>query len=152
MHKLGLAFLKRLIDQAGPSGYERKVAAIWRDEAASFADLVDRDLTGNSYAWVKSAEDRPVIVIEGHIDEIGVQITHIDPEGFLWFDEIGGWDAQVLTGQRIRLEGAHGDVVGVIGRKAAHLLQPEDREKAIKLESLWLDIGATSREDALKRV
>jgi putative aminopeptidase FrvX len=152
LNEKSLTFLKDLIATAGPSGYEREVAVVWRAQAEQFADLVDRDLTGNSYAWLKSNDDRPIVIIEGHIDEIGVQITHIDPEGFLWFDEIGGWDAQVLTGQRIRFGNGDTSVTGVIGRKAAHLLEPADREKAIKLSSLWIDIGATSRADALKRV
>ncbi len=152
MNDHSLEFFRTLIDTAGPSGFEREVAAYWRSEAETFADEVDRDLTGNSYAWVRTGDDRPTVLVEGHIDEIGVQIMHIDPEGFVWIDEIGGWDAQVLTGQRIRIMGANGPVVGVIGRKAAHLLEPEDREKAPKMSSLWIDIGATSREDALKRV
>ena len=145
-------FLKRLIETPGPSGYEREVAAVWRAEAETFADEVDRDLTGNSFAWLRSSSDAPVVLVEGHIDEIGVQITHIDPEGFIWFDEIGGWDAQVLTGQRIKFTTPTGPVLGVVGRKAAHLLEPEDREKCVKTKDLWIDIGAGSRPDALKRV
>jgi putative aminopeptidase FrvX len=152
LNKASLSLLKRLIEPAGPSGYERAAAAIWRAEAESFADLVDRDLTGNSYAWLKQDDDRPIVLIEGHIDEIGLQITHVDKEGFIWFDEIGGWDAQVLTGQRVRFVTDGDPVVGVIGRKAAHLLEAAYREKAIKLNSLWIDIGASSREEALKRV
>ena len=146
------SFLKRLIETPGPSGYERNVAAVWREEAQTFADEVDRDLTGNSFAWLRGDPSAPVVLVEGHIDEIGVQITHIDPEGYIWFDGIGGWDAQVLTGQRIRFEGEHGPVIGVVGRKAAHLLEAADKEKAVKLRDLWIDIGARSREDALRRV
>jgi endoglucanase len=147
-------FLKTLIETPGPSGYERDVAAVWRTEAETFADEVDRDLTGNSFAWLRSSNpDAPTVLIEGHIDEIGIQITHVDPEGYIWFDAIGGWDAQVLTGQRIRfLTSGVEPVVGVIGRKAAHLLKAEDRDKAVKIEDLWIDIGAGSRDDALKRV
>jgi putative aminopeptidase FrvX len=145
-------FLRKLIETPGPSGYEREVAAVWREEAQTFADEVDRDLTGNSFAWLRSDPSAPVILVEGHIDEIGVQITHVDPEGYIWFDGIGGWDAQVLTGQRIRFASETGPVTGVVGRKAAHLLEAADKEKAVKLRDLWIDIGATSREDALKRV
>jgi endoglucanase len=146
-------FLKNLIETPGPSGYERDVAAVWRKEAEGFADEVDRDLTGNSFAWLRSPDpNAPTVLVEGHIDEIGVQITHIDPEGYIWFDGIGGWDAQVLTGQRIKFTCADGPVIGVVGRKAAHLLKAEDRDKAVKIEDLWIDIGAGSREAALKRV
>jgi putative aminopeptidase FrvX len=145
-------FLKKLIETPGPSGYEREVAAVWRSYAESFADEVDRDLTGNSYAWLRTNPELPTILVEGHIDEIGVQITHIDPEGYIWFDEIGGWDAQVLTGQRIKFATASGPVIGVVGRKAAHLLDESDRDKAVKLRDLWIDIGAGSRDEALKQV
>jgi endoglucanase len=146
-------FLRTLIETPGPSGYEREVAAVWRTEAESFADDVDRDLTGNSFAWLRSNPDAPTVLVEGHIDEIGVQITHVDPEGYIWFDEIGGWDAQVLTGQRVRfITDSDVPVIGVVGRKAAHLLKSEDREKAVKTQDLWIDIGAGSREDALKRI
>ena len=145
-------FLRRLFETPGPAGYERQVAAVWRDEAETFADEVDRDLTGNSFAWLRSSSDAPTVLIEGHIDEIGVQITHIDPEGYIWFDEIGGWDAQVLTGQRITFASDSGPVVGVVGRKAAHLREESDRDKAVKLRDLWIDIGAGSREEALTRV
>jgi putative aminopeptidase FrvX len=144
-------FLRRLTATPGPSGYETGPARVWREEAKTFADEVTHDVLGNSYARLKH-EGAPVIVIEGHIDEIGLLITHIDEEGFLWFDQIGGWDAQVLVGQRIRIAGTDGDVFGVIGRKASHILQPEDREKAVKIKDLWIDIGAKDRADALERV
>jgi endoglucanase len=91
-------------------------------------------------------------VIEGHIDEIGFLITHIDEQGFLWFDKIGGWDDQVVVGQRIVIAGHSGDVLGVIGKKAAHLLTPADREKPTQIKDMWIDIGASSREDAQARV
>lgn len=144
-------FLRRLTASPGPSGYETAPARIWRDEAATFADEVTHDVLGNSYARLRN-DGAPVVVIEGHIDEIGLLITHIDEEGYLWFDQIGGWDAQVLVGQRIRISGNDGDVFGVIGRKASHILQPEDREKAVKIKDLWIDIAAADRADALRRV
>ena len=126
-------------------------ARVWRAEAETFADEVTYDVLGNSYARL-SAPGAPVVVIEGHIDEIGLLITHVDAEGFLWFDGIGGWDDQVLVGQRIRIAGNHGDVYGVIGRKARHILSAEDREKAVKTNELWIDIGASNRAAALERV
>jgi putative aminopeptidase FrvX len=144
-------FLRRLVDTPGPSGYESAPARVWRDQAATFADEVTHDVLGNSYARLRS-DGAPVVVIEGHIDEIGLLITHVDPEGYLWFDGIGGWDAQVLVGQRIRIAGSDGDVFGVIGRRASHILSPEDREKAVKLKDLWIDIGANDRAGALRRV
>jgi endoglucanase len=152
MNEKSLAFLKKLLTTPGPSGFEREVAAVWRDEAATCADEVDRDLTGNSFAWLRADPTAPTVLIEGHIDEIGVQVMHIDDEGYLWIDEIGGWDAQVLLGQRIVFAGAGGPVTGVIGRQAIHLMESTEREKAVKLKDLWADIGASSRADAEKRI
>lgn len=151
MKKQSLDFLQALLDAPGPSGYEHLPAQVWRKEAASFADSVDRDVLGNSYARL-AKEGRPVVVIEGHIDEIGLLITHIDEQGFLWFGEVGGWDAVVLIGQRVIVSTDNGPVSGVIGRKAAHLFTKEEEAKAIDVKDLWIDIGATSRQDALPRV
>ena len=146
-------FLRALITTAGPSGYEQAPAKVWRDEAATFADDIEWDNLGNSYARVKGTGDTDyTVVIEGHIDEIGFIITYIDEEGFLWFDRIGGWDEQVVVGQRIRIAGENGDVVGVIGKKAAHLLEAADREKPSRLKDLWIDIGVSNRDEATTKV
>jgi endoglucanase len=152
MNEISLTFLKSLLTTPGPSGFEREVAAVWRQEAGTFADEVDRDLTGNSFAWLRAGAHAPTVLVEGHIDEIGVQIMHIDEEGYLWIDEIGGWDAQVLLGQRIVFAGKSGPVMGVVGRKAIHLMESSDREKAVKMKDLWVDIGAGSKGDAEHRV
>lgn len=145
------AFLKHLLSTPGPSGFEWAPARVWRTEAESFADLVEHDVLGNSYAWL--GEPGPnTIVIEGHIDEIGFLITYVDEKGFIWFDKVGGWDDQVVVGQRVRIETADGTVRGIIGKKAAHLLKPSDRSKVTEIADLWIDIGAGTREEALSRV
>jgi endoglucanase len=146
-----LSFLRRLLHAPGPSGYETAPARVWREEAATFADEVTHDVLGNSYARVKN-EGGPIVVIEGHIDEIGLLITHVDEQGYLWFEHIGGWDNQVLVGQRIRISGNEGDVIGVIGRRAKHLLGKEDQDRVAETRDLWIDIGAKDRDDALRRV
>jgi endoglucanase len=123
---------------------------VWRDEAQSFAD-VSSDVAGNSVAAVHGT-GAPTIMLAGHIDEIGVIVTYIDENGFAYIAAIGGWDLQVLVGQRIRLLSRDGDVFGVVGRKPVHLLKPDERDKAVKITDLWVDIGATSREDAARRI
>ncbi|HEX5497789.1 MAG TPA: M20/M25/M40 family metallo-hydrolase [Thermomicrobiales bacterium] len=151
MDERSRSFLRRLLDAPGPSGYERAPARIWRAEAETFADEVTLDVAGNSYAFVRAKNatlQNPAIIFAGHIDEIGFIITHIDPEGYLWFDAIGGWDAPVAVGQRIRIVGRDGDVVGVVGKKAIHIIPPEERDKPVKLKDLWIDIGARSRAEA----
>ena len=98
------------------------------------------------------APDAPKVLLAGHIDEIGFVITHIDKEGFLWFSPLGGWDEQVVVGQRLRVVGRQGDVIGVIGKKAAHLLKDEDRRRPTRLDEMWIDIGARDFDDAAHRV
>lgn len=143
-------FLKQLLSIPGPSGEEAAAARIWRAEARSFADTVRADVAGNSFAVLEGAGPR--VLLAGHIDEIGLMVTHVDEHGYLFFGAIGGWDAQVLVGQRVRLLGQQGEVIGVIGKKPIHLMKGDERDQASKLEQMWLDIGATSRAEALERV
>jgi endoglucanase len=151
MRPASLSFLHRLLDAPGPSGFETAPAGIWRAEAATFADQVSADVSGNSAA-VLNGTGAPRIMLAGHIDEIGLMVSHVDDDGFLAFQGIGGWDPQVLVGQRVVIATRSRPVAGVIGRKPIHLLKTEDKEKAIKITDLWIDIGAKTRKDALKRV
>jgi endoglucanase len=149
-----LTFLTALLDAPGPSGFETAPARRWRAEAEGFADAVHADVSGNSYATLRgdAGGDAAPLMLAGHIDEIGVMVLHIDEQGFLWFEPIGGWDQQVFVGQRVTLLGHAGPVAGVIGKPAIHLLEKEAREKASKVSELWIDIGAASRAEASARV
>src|SRR5215218_8456448 len=146
-----LAFLKRLLDAPAPSGFETVAARVWRTEASTFADKVTTDVAGNSMAEV-NPKGSPTIMLDGHIDEIGVIVQYIDDDGYLYISPIGGWDPQVLVGQRLRFLGNDGDVLGVVGKKPIHLMKNDDRERASKFTDLWVDIGATSRAEAEARV
>jgi putative aminopeptidase FrvX len=146
-----LTFLKRLLDTPGPSSFEAPPARVWRTEAEKFADSVQADVAGNSFARLDGGE-APRVMFAGHIDEIGVMITHVDDEGYLSFDTIGGWDHQVFVGQRVILLGRSGQVTGVVGKKAIHLMEREERDKVSKVEDLWIDIGAVTREEAEARI
>ncbi|NNJ10314.1 M42 family metallopeptidase [Chloroflexales bacterium ZM16-3] len=150
MDELRVAFLKRLLSTPSPSGDEAAAAKVWRDEAKGFADKVYTDVRGNSYALIEGAGPR--VLLAGHIDEIGLMVSYIDENGFLSFSAIGGWDAQVLVGQRVRLLGHAGEVVGVIGKKPIHLLKSDERGQASTIERMWIDIGVDSRDEALERV
>lgn len=142
----GIDFLERLLDARGPSGFETRPAAVWREEAGSFADEVWTDVNGNSVAAV-NPEGAPRVMLAGHIDEIGLQVTHVDENGFIYIGEIGGWDPQVLVGQRVTILARSGDVPGVIGKKPIHLIKSEEREKATKTRDLWVDVGASDRDE-----
>ena len=140
-----IAFLERLLDAPGPSGFEVRAARVWREEAQTFAQDVRADVSGNSFATVNPAGG-PSVMLAGHIDEIGLQVSHVDENGFLYVTEIGGWDPQVIVGQRVTVMGRDGDVPGVVGKKAIHLMQPDEREKASKTKQLWVDVGAKDRD------
>ena len=142
------SFLESLLDAPGPSGFEVRAARVWRAEAERFADRVEADVNGNSLA-ILNPGGSPRVMLAGHVDEIGLIVTHIDEEGFLYLDGIGGWDSQVLVGQRIRLLGKDRDVLGVIGKKPIHLMKTEERDKVSKLPDLWIDVGAADRDAAL---
>jgi putative aminopeptidase FrvX len=146
-----LTFLKSLLDTPGPSAFEAAPARVWRTEAKRFADRVEGDVSGNSFAVVNPGGG-PRVMFAGHIDEIGVMVTHIDDEGYVSFDTIGGWDHQVFVGQRVQLLGRGGPVTGVVGKKAIHLMERDDREKVSKVEDLWIDIGAGNRAEAQERL
>ncbi len=151
MKASSLKFLKQLLDSPGPSGFETAPATVWRKEAQRFADDVQADVSGNSFAAV-NPDARPRIMFAGHIDEIGLMIVHVDDDGFLYFSTIGGWDSQVLVGQRVTIATRNGLVDGVIGKKAIHLLNGDEKDKVTKVTDLWIDIGAKNKTDALKRV
>jgi endoglucanase len=142
------AFLDSLLRVAGPSGHEAPAAAVWRQEA-SFAE-VTTDGIGSSIARV--GEEAPLLAVVGHIDEIGLTVTHIDEQGFLWFATIGGWDPQILVGQRVEIRSKDGRVQGVVGRKPIHLLEPDQRKKVVELKGLHIDVGAADRDEAAEMV
>jgi endoglucanase len=150
MDESRLAFLRRLLSTPGPSGDEAAAARVWREEARTFADSVRADVAGNSFALLEGGSPR--LLLAGHIDEIGLMVSHIDDQGFLFFAAVGGWDSQVLVGQRVRLLGKNSEVVGVIGKKPIHLIKPDERSKASTIEQMWIDIGVTSRAEALEHV
>lgn len=152
MDPQSLRFLKSLLDAPGPSSYETAPARLWRTEAEGFADQVSADVSGNSFATLSKGTKGPCVMFAGHIDEIGVMVSYIDDDGYLTFAGIGGWDPQVFVGQRVLLLGREGPVRGVIGKRAIHLMEKEDREKVSKAEDLWIDIGAKNRAEAEGRI
>jgi putative aminopeptidase FrvX len=144
--------LHSLITASGPSGHETAPAAAWREWCEPFATEVGVDSVGSSWARVAGTAGGPTLAVVGHIDEIGLHVTHIDDGGFLRFDQVGGWDPLVLIGQRIVLTTREGTVHGVIGRKPIHLLTDDDRKKVPKLKDLHIDIGALDADEARGRV
>jgi putative aminopeptidase FrvX len=142
--------LEDLLRAPAPSGYEGPASEVWR-RAASFGSLTT-DALGSSVARIGADGAAPLLALVGHIDEIGLVITHIDEKGFLYFAPIGGWDAQILIGQRIQVQGSDGTVRGVVGRKPIHLLKEEQRKKVVEMREMHIDIGAADEDEARERV
>lgn len=143
--------LRRLLTAPGPSGYETAATKVWREAASDFAE-VSGDTLGSSVARVPGTANGPSLAVLGHIDEIGLMITHADENGFLFVLRVGGWRPEVLLGQRVEIVTRNGSVPGVVGRKAPRPLRRGEDFPRLEFEDLHVDIGARSREEALERV
>jgi endoglucanase len=139
-----------LLRARGPSGHEDDAARVWRDAAAGFAE-VSSDGLGSSVARVGAA-DSPPLAIVGHIDEIGLAVTHVDENGLAWLATIGGQQPEVFVGQRFEILGRGGVVPAVIGRKQREPLGRGEQPKRTTLDELYLDLGARTRDEALALV
>jgi len=155
MHDRSRAFLQRLLETPSPSGAEQAIQAAVREWATPFADEVRTDRHGNVIAArypVQRDARTPRIMLAGHCDQIGLMVQHIDSDGFLYVQPIGGWDMQILLGQYLTVCTKNGPITGVVSRKAPHLLTPEDRNKVPQFQDIWVDIGAKNREQAEENV
>lgn len=137
--------LKKLSDAHGVSGFEDNIKDIIRKELSGHVDEFREDSLGNLIA-VKNGSDFSVM-IASHMDEIGLMVQFIDEKGFIKFVGIGGWYNPSMYTRRVILHGAKGPVPGVLGGKPPHIMTPEDRKKEIKIDDLFIDIGASSAEE-----
>ncbi len=144
-------FLKALLLAPSPSGYEQPAQAVVRDYVKGFADQVTTDVHGNVIV-AKNPGAAQRVLLAGHCDQIGLVVTYIDDKGYLYTKPIGGWAPQQLIGQRMTVWTAGGPIPAVIARKPIHLLKEEERNKVVKLEEMWLDIGARDKAEAASLV
>ncbi len=149
--KAPLDFLKKLLETPSPSGYEQPVQAIVRDYAGGFADSVRTDTHGN-VVMSRNPEAPNRLMFAGHCDQIGLLVSYIDKQGYLYTQTIGGWDPQNLVGQRMTIWTKEGPLPAVIARKPIHLLSESERRKVVDQKELWLDIGAKNKKEAAKLV
>jgi putative aminopeptidase FrvX len=151
MDKAAKKFLQQILETPSPSGYEQPVQEIVRKYASTFADEVRTDLHGNVIAC-GNPEGALRVMYAGHADQIGLIVSHINENGYIYTNTIGGWDPQQLVGQRMTIHTASGPIPAVISRKAIHLIEQDDRKVAVKHKELWLDIGVKDREEAVSIV
>jgi endoglucanase len=145
-------FLEALVNAMSPSGFEEEAVKVWVERAKPYADKVYTDYHGNAIAVINEGKE-PRIMLAGHIDEIGYMITYVDEQGYLYFNTIGGVDPQIAQGQRVWIKGKDGSrILGVIGKKAIHLLDEEERKRVPKFKEMWIDIGAKNRDEVLEKI
>lgn len=146
MRDESLRFLKDIAETPSPSGCEEAVAELFRAYVAPFADSVSTDVSGNVIAAL-NPQGSMKVMLAGHMDEIGFIIHYISEYGLLHFGSVGGNDGSIAVGQRVWVKGRK-MVPGVIGYKAVHMMEPAEVSKKPRLKELWIDIGATSKEEA----
>ncbi|OQY26125.1 MAG: peptidase M28 [Anaerolineaceae bacterium 4572_32.1] len=139
-------FLKELTETPGVSGYESQVRALMRRYLEPVATIA-QDRIGSIIGKRVGQSKSPRVMLVGHMDEIGFMVRHITKEGFIKFQPLGGWWDQVLLGQRVTLKTCQGDVTGIIGAKPPHLLPKDERDKVVEKKDMYIDIGATSKEE-----
>jgi len=151
MRRESLEFLKQLLTTPSPSGYESDGQRIWCQYARQYAEQVHTDSYGNAVAVLNGGGD-PKIMLDGHADELGLMIKHIDDKGFVYFQNIGGVDAALIRGKRVNIHTAKGIVRGVVGATAIHLHERGKDRKVPKIHECFIDIGDKDGKAALKRV
>ncbi|KGX93408.1 peptidase M28 [Pontibacillus halophilus JSM 076056 = DSM 19796] len=143
-----LTMLKELTDAKGVPGNEGEAREVMKRYLSPYTDEVTTDQLGSLIGRKVGRENGPKVMIAGHLDEVGFMVTRIDDNGFLYFQPLGGWWNQVMLAQRVTIMTTKGDLTGVIGSKPPHVLSPEARKKPIEIKDMFIDIGASSREEA----
>src|SRR4030042_1346863 len=139
--------MKEMMEAFGPSGFEREGNSLFRKYMIPYADEVISDKLGSVGFVAKGSNERPRILVTGHTDEVGFIVSSITDEGYLTFNQLGGWCDQVLLGQRVVVRGNKGDVHGVIASKPPHILPEEERKKVVEKKDMFIDIGATNKDE-----
>ena len=149
MREESLSFLKQLLNTPTPSGFESKGQKVWCDYVREFADEVRTDAYGNAIA-VLNPEGEIKVMLDGHIDEIGLMVKYIDDKGYVYVQSIGGVNPAHVQGKRLNFHTPNGIVRGVIGATAPHLLDKTGEQKSPKMHQIFVDVGATDKEEAEK--
>jgi len=147
MKKDRVELLRELTEVNGVPGFESRVATIMRRHVEGIAEVTSDGL-GSLIATMEGASERPRVMLAGHMDEVGFMVKLVTDEGFIRFAPLGGWWDQVLLGQRVVIETRTGEVNGVIGAKAPHLLPADERNKVVAKDAMFIDVGARDKKQA----
>jgi endoglucanase len=140
--------LERLSNSFGPPGFEDEPREILKEALEDDVDEVKVDRLGNIFFRLRGDEERPLVMLAAHTDEVALLITHIDEDGFLRFHTLGGIPEREMPGQRFLFKGREGMIKGIIGTKPPHIMKEEEKKKVVPMEDLFIDVGANSREEA----
>ncbi|MCK0472882.1 M42 family metallopeptidase [Halalkalibacter sp. APA_J-10(15)] len=145
MEQTNLQLMKTLTETEGLPGFEERIFHVMKTEIASHTSQIESDHLGSIVGRI--GEGRSKILLAGHLDEVGFIVSGITKNGFLRFRPLGGWWGHVLLSQRVKVLSKQKDITGVIGSKAPHVLTSEERKKVLTLDKMFIDIGASSREE-----
>ena len=151
MDASGYQFFLQAIETPSPSGYEQQIQSLVAQYLDGYAESSRIDVHGNYIATAGDANG-PRLMLAGHCDQIGMLVSHIDDEGFVYAQTIGGWDPQQLIGQSMTIWTDNGPLPAAISRKPIHLLTTEERGRVVRLDELWLDVGAVNGEAAREKI
>src|SRR5699024_767006 len=143
-----LTMFKELTDAKAISGHEKEARDVMEKYLSSYADEVYTDHLGSLIGKKTGTENGPKVMVAGHLDEVGFMITRIDKDGCLYFQTIAGWWSQVMLAERVIIMATKGDVRGVIVSIPTHILSAEARKKLVEIKDMFIDIGASSKEEA----
>ena len=149
--------IKNLTEIQSCSGNESRIRQYIKETIESYCDKIETDVLGNLFCFIngkaKAEEGKLKIMLDAHMDEIGLMVRFIDKNGFIRFSQIGGQNPRILPGQEITIHSSSGEeIIGVIGEKPIHLLKEEEKKKPSKLEDLFIDAGFSSAEEAKKYI
>jgi len=137
--------LEKLSNAHGVSGSEGSVVSVIKKELKGYVDEIREDGMGNLIATKRG--NKFSVMLAAHMDEIGLMVKYIDDKGFVRFVALGGWYAPTLYNQRVVLHGSKGKCYGVIGGKPPHMMDDDERKKGVKVDDMFLDVGATNRSE-----
>lgn len=139
---MDIDFLKELLHTPSLSGFETGATDLFCNHLSSYASKVTKDPIGNALAFGPKIRKTPTMMLEAHIDEIGMQVLYIDKQGYIYVRRTGSIDLQCLPGSQVTIyTKTAGEIVGVIGKKPVHLMNADEKGQTIDLEKLWVDTG-----------
>lgn len=143
--------LKALLEARSPSGAEYEAQKVLEKTIKPLADEMQKDSMGNRF-FTLNKQGSPSLMLAGHMDELAFIVSYVDDKGFIYFETIGGHDTNVISGRRVSILSSKGVIPGVTGKRAVHLLSPEERKKSPEVHKIWIDIGCESKEETLSKI